>query len=121
MSTATDTLLEVPAELNAALETVRENRVRLEKLMTLKPGFEQKHATAAASIANAIKVLSTEARLWADQLTARAARATSEQRTEASIKHLAQLPPGPRMQAYVALCAAEARNLQPISISVAGE
>ena len=119
MTDSTDSLHEVPAELNAALEVVRENRIRLEALMTTKVTFDQKHASAAASLANAVKVLSTEARLWADQLTARAGRATAEQRTEACVRHLCGLPQGPRLQAYRTLCDTEARSMQPLQLGVA--
>lgn len=121
MSDATNMLLEVPAELNAALETVRENRLRLEKLMSVKIEFQQKHATAANGLANAVKVLSTETRLWAEQLGNMASKATAEQRTTAAVKHLLGLPPGPRAQAYKQLVQSEAARPQPIKLRVLDE
>ena len=119
MVTDTDTLLDMPQEINSALEVLRENRVRLEKLMVTQPGYKSAHATAASSLAAAVKSLSAEARMWAEQLTSRAARATADQRTAACIRHLTKLPQGPRLAAYTALCESEARSMQPVPIKVA--
>lgn len=109
-------LLEVPAELNEALATVRENRVRLEKAMEGKLSFDAKHAAAAGSLASAVKALSTEARLWAAQLAETAGRATPEQRTAAALQHLAALPDGTRLDAYRRLVEREAGNMRPIEL-----
>lgn len=114
---ATD-LLEVPSEVNEALQLVRENRTRLEDAMVRKPGFDKAHADAAGKLALAVKALSTEARLWADQLTERASRATPEQRTAAAIQHLAGLPEGTRLGAYRQLVDRESSNVRPIEIKL---
>lgn len=84
--------------------------------MSRKVGFDSAHADAAAKLAQATKTLSTEARLWADQLTARASRATPEQRTQACLQHLAGLPDGVRRMAYVELCKREATQPAPLSL-----
>lgn len=117
MSTEAD-ILDMPQEINAALEVLRENRIRLETLMVEQPKYSAKHSTAAANLASSVKALSAEARLWAEQLTARAARATADQRTAACIRHLTKLPQGPRLQAYRALCEAEGRAMQPVKLTV---
>lgn len=111
-------LLEVPSEVNDALALVRENRSRLEDAMTKKPGFDGKHADAAGKLAQAVKALSTEARLWADQLTERASRATPEQRTAAALQHLLGLPDGPRLDAYRQLSTRESANVRPVKLSL---
>ncbi len=111
-------LLEVPTEVNEALQLVRENRMRLEAVMAAKVGFDPKHASAAGQLAQAVKALSTEARLWADQLTERASKATPEQRTQAAIQHLAQLPQGTRAAAYRQLCEREAACVQPMKLEL---
>lgn len=111
-------LLEVPTEVNEALQLVRENRARLEAEMASKVGFNTKHADAAGKLAQAVKALSTEARLWAQELTERAGRATPEQRTAAAIQHLATLPQGTRLAAYRQLVEREERNVQPIELKL---
>lgn len=111
-------LLEVPTEVNEALQLVRENRARLESEMATKPGFNAKHADAAGKLAQAVKALSTEARLWANELTERAGRATPEQRTAAAIEHLVSLPQGTRLAAYRKLVEREQSHVQPIEIKL---
>lgn len=111
-------LLEVPSEVNDALQVVRENRTRLEEAMAKKVGFDQKHSSAAAQLAQAVKALSTEARLWADQLTERAGKATPEQRTAAAIQHLTALPQGPRAAAYRELVEREQRAVQALKLEI---
>jgi hypothetical protein len=118
MSSSADEFLEVPAEINAALEVLRENRFRLEKLMSTKLQFESKHTKAAAELAAATKTLSTEARLWSEQLQTRAARSTAEQRTAACLAHLTRLPQGLWLTAYRELCAKEAKAPQPIKLLI---
>jgi hypothetical protein len=111
-------LLEVPTEVNEALQLVRENRARLETEMASKMGFNAKHADAAGKLAQAVKALSTEARLWAQELTERAGRATPEMRTQAAVAHLAGLPQGVRLGAYRQLVEREERNVQPIKLEL---
>lgn len=112
-------LLEVPTEVNEALQLVRENRMRLESAMNSESTkFNSKHADAAGKLALAVKALSTEARLWATELTERAGRATPEQRTQAAIQHLAGLPQGVRLAAYRQLAEREQANVQPIPVSL---
>lgn len=112
-------LLEVPTEVNEALALVRENRARLETEMAAKIAFSQKHSDAAGKLAQAVKALSTEARLWANELTERAGRATPEQRTQAAIQHLAGLPDGVRLDAYRRLAELEGRSIRPVKLEVA--
>lgn len=111
-------MLEVPAEVNDALQLVRENRARLEEAMTSDRKFSAKHADAAVKLASAVKTLSSEARLWANELTERAGRATPEQRTQAALTHLAGLPDGVRLGAYRQLAELESRSLRPVKIEV---
>lgn len=113
-----DNLLEVPSEVNEALALVRENRVRLESLMTADVKFSAKHSDAAAKLAQAVKALSTEARLWAGQLQERASKATPEQRSAAAIQHLSGLPQGPRAAAYRELIRAEGHNVQRLPLEM---
>lgn len=112
-------LLEVPAEVSDSLALVREQRIRLEAVCAAKPGFDAKHADSAGKLAQAVKALSTEARLWATQLAERAARATPEQRSAAALQHLLSLPAGPRLAAYRQLVEREAENVQPVQIVLA--
>lgn len=114
-----DTLLEVPSEVNEALALVRENRTRLEDAMTRKPGFDAKHADAAGKLAQAVKALSTEARLWAGQLQERASKATPEQRTQAALQHLLALPQGPRADAYRQLVERESAHVAALPLELA--
>lgn len=109
-----DSLMEVPAEINSVLELLQENRHRLEAAMQKKVAFDAAHAESAGKLATAVKTLSTEARQWTESLVARASRATPEERTEAAIRHLSQLPQGPRLKAYRQLLAVEAQQSQPI-------
>jgi hypothetical protein len=111
-------LLEVPTEVNEALQLVRENRARLETEMASKVGFNSKHADAAGKLAQAVKALSTEARLWAQELTERAGRATPEQRTQAAVQHLASLPQGTRLAAYRQLVEREQLAVQPLGLEL---
>jgi hypothetical protein len=113
-------LLEVPTEVNEALALVRENRMRLESAMNNQDGtrFNSKHADAAGKLAQAVKALSTEARLWAQELTERAGRATPEQRTAAAVAHLGALPQGVRADAYRQLVEREQRNVQPLQLEL---
>ncbi len=111
-------LLEVPSEVNEALALVRENRVRLEATMGASNKFDSKHSAAAGALAQAVKALSTEARLWAAQLTEKAGRATPEQRTQAALQHLAALPDGTRLGAYRRLVELEAANTRPVPIVI---
>jgi hypothetical protein len=111
-------LLEVPTEVNDALALVRENRARLEKAMEADVKFSSKHSDAAGKLAQAVKALSTEARLWANELTERAGRATPEERTAAAVKHLAGLPQGVRAGAYRQLVEAESHALQPLGLEL---
>lgn len=111
-------LLEVPAEVNDALALVRENRARLEEAMTRKPGFDSKHADAAGKLAQAVKALSTEARLWAGQLQERASKATPEQRTAAALQHLLALPQGPRADAYRQLAERERAHVAALGLEL---
>jgi hypothetical protein len=76
-------------------------------------GFNAKHADASSKLANAVKVLSTEARMWANELTERAVQASPEERTAACIRHLTELPDGPRKAAYEQLVAREQVNTRP--------
>lgn len=111
-------LLEVPTEVNDALQLVRENRSRLETAMQADIKFSSKHADAAGKLAQAVKALSTEARLWATELTERAGRATPEQRTQAAIQHLVSLPQGVRLDAYRQLAERESHHVQPIGVQI---
>ncbi len=113
-------ILDIPNELQEALQLLRENRLRLEDVMakSAAKGFSSKHATDAGKLAAAVKALSAEGRLWADQLTARASQATPDQRTAAALKHILALPQGPRLQAYRQLCTAEAALVQPLGIGL---
>jgi peptidoglycan hydrolase CwlO-like protein len=113
-----DSLLEVPAELESALATVRENRTRLEAAMVKRNAFDAEHAEAAARLAQATKTLSAEARLWADKLRAKAEKATPEQRTAVCLGHLSALPEGPRRDAYARLVELESSRPNAIRITV---
>lgn len=118
-----DSILEVPGEVNEALALVRENRVRLEKAMATPDkrtglAFNKAHAEAAGKLAQAVKALSTEARLWAQDVTERAGRATPEQRTQAALEHLSRLPQGTRLAAYRQLVDREAQAVQPLGIEL---
>lgn len=111
-------LTDVPAEVNEALALVRENRARLEAEMAQAVKFNAKHSDAAGKLAQAVKALSTEARLWAQELTERAGRATPEQRTQAALTHLASLPQGTRLAAYRQLVEREERAAQPLGLEL---
>jgi hypothetical protein len=111
-------LLEVPTEVNEALQLVRENRARLEALMLEDRKFSSKHADAAGKLALAVKALSAEARLWAQELTERAGRATPEQRTQAAVQHLVGLPQGVRAGAYRQLIEREKSHIQPLQLEL---
>ncbi len=111
-------LLEVPEEINAALELVRENRLRLEAVMSAKVGFDAKHAAATVALAGGIKQLSTEGRLWAEVIRRLGESASPEQRTAASVAHLLALPQGLRAAAYRSIVEAERTNRQPLQLSL---
>lgn len=115
---ATD-LLEVADEITEALALVRENRVRLEAVMSAKAGkgFDPSHASAAHGLSQSIKALSTEARLWADVIRKLGEAATPEQRTAAALEHVLNLPTGQRAAAYAELVTREAYALQPLPLS----
>lgn len=118
-------LLEVADEITEALALVRENRVRLEQDMNApaakaaKGAFSAKHAAAAGSLAQALKALSTEARLWAEVIAKVGTNATPEQRTAAALEHLLGLPSGARAQAYEKLVTREAYASQPVPLRLA--
>lgn len=86
--------------------------------MMTSPKFEAKYSDAANKLAQAVKSLSQEARMWAAELTERAGRATPEQRTAAAIKHLAALPQGPRADAYRKLAELESHAVRPLQLGL---
>ncbi len=115
--------LDIPGQIQETLATVDELRRRLDTAMIETRGSRpnaqtNKFSTQAAALAQAVKALSTEARLWAAQAAERAGNASAERKTAVCIKWLTQLPVGIRSEAYKALEQAEALTAAPIPLKV---
>lgn len=109
--------LDAPERIMKALEIVKTLEERLRAAMSTSGKFNGTHVRAAAQLAQAIKALSAEQRLWSDQLREHAAKATMPERIEAAVRFLADLPVGPRSQAYNQLADLEAGSTQPLKLT----
>ena len=110
-------ILDAPERITKALQVVKTLEERLVTAMNHTGKFNNAHIRAAGVLAQAIKALSAEQRLWADQLKEHASTASQEDRIKAAVSYLLSLPVGPRDAAYAALAAAEAVSLQPLALT----
>ena len=110
-------LYSMPGHIQSAIDMVESVRVRLAQAMVTAPRYSPAQAKAAGVLAQAVKALSSEARLWANQLREHAATASLDERTAAAVRFLIELPPGPRDVAYRALSEAEATAVNPLQLA----
>lgn len=110
-------LYSMPGHIQSAIAMVEDCRRRLEIAINATGKFNAAQSRQAAVLAQAVKALSSEARLWANQLREHSAKATQAERIAAATKYLADLPVGPRSDAYAALCELERTRPQPLALS----
>lgn len=96
-----EVLIEVPAELEATLATVRELRTRLDREVKSTGGknavgVSPMHVRASMQLTSAMTSLSRESRMWSKRLKELSDTAPLEDRVEAVKRFILELPDGLR-------------------------